>query len=57
MLLSKCQVYERSLAQGPRCRRGLLRLIADGPGWHTEPQVRVRIVTGKYSSFAERGAA
>jgi len=46
MLLSKCQVYERSLALGSQYRRGPLRLIAGGPGWPGESQVRGRIVTG-----------
>ena len=56
MRMSKCQVYERSLAWVHGIRRGPLRLIAGGPGWHAEPRVRVRIVTGKYSSFAEGSA-
>ena len=56
MLLSKCQVYERSLAWVPGTRRRPRRLIAGGPGWHAEPRARVRIVTGKYFSFARRGA-
>jgi hypothetical protein len=45
MLLSKCQVYERSLALGSRYRRGPLPLIVGGPGWLAESQVRGRIVT------------
>jgi len=57
MLLSKCQVYERSLAWVRGALAARLRLIAGGSGRHTEPRARVRIVTGKYSSFAERGAA
>jgi len=57
MLLSKCQVYERSLARA----RGIgVARCGSSPadqGWHAEPRVRARIVTGKYSSFAGRGAA